>query len=48
MDDYLDSIEPTERALNRLKESDYPLHLGGFKFTKLATSVQKPADDNDG
>ena len=39
MDDYLDSVEPPERAFNRSKEFVHLLHLGGFKLTKYVSNV---------
>ena len=48
MDDYLDSVESPERALNRLKELVQLLHLGGFKLTRLASNVPNLADQIDG
>ena len=48
MDDYLDSVESTERALKRSKELVHLLHLGGFKLTKFVSNVPNLADRNDG
>ena len=40
MDDYLDSVESTERALIRSKELVHLLHLGGFRLTKFRAMYQ--------
>ena len=48
MDDYLDSVESTERALERSKELVYLLHLDGFKLTKFVSNVPNLADRIDG
>ena len=39
MDNYLDSVESTERALIRSKKLVNLLHLGGFKLTKFVSNV---------
>ena len=48
MDDYLDSVESTERALKRSKELMHLLHLGGFKLTKFVSNVPNLTDRIDG
>ena len=48
MDDYLDSMESLERALNRSKELVHLLHLDGFKLTKFVSNVPNLADRIDG
>ena len=48
MDDYLDSVEFPEKAINRSKELVNPLHLGGFKLTKFVSNVPDLADRIDG
>ena len=48
MDDYLDSVESPERALNRSKELVQLLQLGGFKLTKFVSKVPNQADQIDG
>ena len=48
MDDYLDSVESLEKAINRSKELVHLLHLGGFKLTKFVSNVQNLADRIDG
>ena len=48
MDDYLDSVESSERALIRSKEMVHLLHLGGFKLTKFVSNVPDLADRIDG
>ena len=48
MDDYLDSVETPEKAINRSKELVHLLHLGGFKFTRILRNVQNLADRIDG
>ena len=48
MDDYLDSVESPEKAINRSKELVHLLHLGGFKLTKFVSNVQNLADRIDG
>ena len=48
MDDYLDSVEYPEKAINRSKELVHLLHLGGFKLTKFVSNVQNLADRIDG
>ena len=47
MDDYLDSVESPERALNRSKELVQLLLLGGFKFSKFVRNVPNLADQTD-
>ena len=47
MDDYLDSVESPEKAVNRSKELVH-LHLGGFKLTKFVSNLQNLADRMDG
>ena len=47
MDDYLDSVESPERAINRSKELVH-LHLGGFKLTNSVSNVPNLADRIDG
>ena len=48
MDDYLDSVESPEKAINRSKESVHLSHLGGFKLTKFVSNVPNHADRIDG
>ena len=48
MDDYLDSVQSPERALERSKELVHLLHLGGFKLTKFVSNVPNLADQIDG
>ena len=48
MDDYLDSVESPERALNRSKKMVHLLHLGGFKLTKFVGKSPNLADQIDG
>ena len=48
MDDYLDSVESPEKAINRSKELVHPLHLGGSKLTKFVSNVPNLADRKDG
>ena len=48
MDDYLDSVESPENAINRSKELVHLLHLGGFKLTKFVSNVPNLADRIDG
>ena len=48
MDDYLDSVESPEKAINRSKELVHLLHLGGFKLTKFVSTVPDLADRIDG
>ena len=48
MDDYLDSVESSERALKRSKELVHLLHLGWFKFTKFVSNAPNLADQIDG
>ena len=48
MDDYLDSVESPEKAINRSKELVHLLHLGGFKLTKFVRYVPNLADRIDG
>ena len=47
MDDYLDSVESPERAINRWKELVH-LHLGGFKLTNSVSNVPNLAERIDG
>ena len=48
MDDYLDSVESPERAINISKEWVRLLHLGWFKLTKFVSNVPDLADRIDG
>ena len=48
MDDYFDSVESPEKAINRSKELIHLLHLGGFKLTKFVSNVTNLADRIDG
>ena len=48
MDDYLDSVESPERALNRSKKMVHLLHLGGFKLTKFVSNAPNLDDQIDG
>ena len=48
MDDYLDSVESTERALKRWKELVYLLRQVGFKLSKFVSNVLNLADRIDG
>ena len=48
MDDYLDSVESTEKAIYRPKELVYLLHISGFKLTKFVSNVPNLADRIDG
>ena len=48
MDDYLDSVESPEKAINRSKELVHLLHLGGFKLTKFVSNIPNLADGIDG
>ena len=48
MDDYLDSVESPEGALNRSKELVHLLHSGGLKLTKFVRNSPNQADQNDG
>ena len=48
MDDYLDSVESSERVLRRLKELVHLLHLGGFELTKFVSNVTNLVDRFDG
>ena len=48
MDDYLDSVESPEKAINRSKELVHLLHLGGFKLTKFVSNIPNLADRIDG
>ena len=48
MDDYLDSVESPEKAINRSKELVHLLHLGGFKLTRFEGNVPNLADRIDG
>ena len=48
MDDYLDSVESSERVLRRLKELVHLLHLGGFELTKFVSNVPNLVDRIDG
>ena len=45
MDDYLDSLDEPEKALNRAKEFIELFLLGGFKLTKFVSSVPHPLDE---
>ena len=47
MDDYLDSVESPEKAINRKKELVRLLHLSGFKFTKFVINVRNLVDRID-
>ena len=44
LNDYLDSVETPESALNRSKELVHLLHLGGFELIKFVSSVPNRAD----
>ena len=48
MDDYLDSVESPEGAINISKKMVHPLPLGGFKPTKFVSNVRNLADQIDG
>ena len=48
MDDYLDSVNSPEKAINRSKELVHLLHLGGFKLAKFVINVPDLADRIDG
>ena len=48
MDDYLDSVESPEKAINRSKELVHLLHHGGFKLTKFVSNVPNLTDRIDG
>ena len=48
MDDYLDSVESLERAINISKELVRLFYLGGFKLTKFVSNVPNLADRIDG
>ena len=48
MDDYLDSVETPEKAINRSKELVHLLHLGGFKLKKFISNVPNLVDRIDG
>ena len=48
MDDYLDSVDSPEKAINRSKALVHLLHLGGLKFTKFVSNVPDLADRIDG
>ena len=48
MEDYIDSPESLERALNRLKELVHLFHLEAFKLTKLVSNVPNLAGQIDG
>ena len=48
MDNYLDSVESPEKAINRSKELVHLLHLGRFKLTKFVSNVLNLADRIDG
>ena len=48
MDDYLDSVESPEKAINRSKDLVRLLHLGGFKLTKFVSNMPNLADRIDG
>ena len=48
MDDYLNSVESPEEAINRSKELVHLLHLGGFKLTNFVGNVPDLADRIDG
>ena len=47
MDDYLASVESSEKALIRSKELVQFLHQGGFKLTKFVSNVPDLADQID-
>ena len=47
MDDFWDSMESPERALNRSKALVLLLHLGGFKLTKFVSNLPNLADQID-
>ena len=44
MDDYVDSVESPEEAINRSNELVNLLHLDGFMFTKFVSNVPNLAD----
>ena len=48
MDDYLESVESPEKAINRSKELVHLLHLSGFKPTKFVSSVPNLSGRTDG
>ena len=48
MDDYLDSVESPEKAIDRSKELLHILHLGGFKLTNSLSNVPNLTDQIDG
>ena len=48
MDDYLDSVESPEKAINGLKELVHLFHLGGFKLTKFVSNVPNLAARKNG
>ena len=48
MDDYLDSVESLEKAINRSKELVHLLHICGFKLPKLVSNVPNLVDRIDG
>ncbi len=45
MDDYLDSVESVEKALQRSRDFVELLNLGGFKLTKFVSNVPQVALD---
>ena len=47
-EDYIDSVEFSEKVLNRLKEWVHLLHLEAFKLTKFLSNVPNLADQIDG
>ena len=48
LDDYLDSVESPEMALNRSKELVHLLHLGGFKLSNFVSNIPDLAERIDG
>ena len=48
MDDYLDSVESTERVFKRWKELAHLPHLVGLKLINSASNVPNLADRIDG
>ena len=48
MDNYLDLVELTEKALKRSEEFVHLFHLGGLKLTKFVSNVLNLADRIDG
>ena len=48
MDDYLDSVESPEKAINRSNELVHLLRFDGSKLTKFVSNVPNLADRIDG